>query len=244
VSEVTAGAILLAEDDPVGQVVTRAILEQLGFRVDVVCDGPAAVDAAAATPYGAILLDCQLPVLDGYLAATEMRRWQGASRGARIIAITASGTELDRARCRGAGMDDYLVKPLTTLVLSECLAHWARDEPALDAAIVERLERLGTATGEDLMGQLTVLFLSDADAHVAGMRDALANHDVASLLRSAHTLTGASGNLGATHLAELFSMFAVEGVASSAAEGGALLNSIEAELGRVRTALDARMLTS
>jgi HPt (histidine-containing phosphotransfer) domain-containing protein len=114
--------------------------------------------------------------------------------------------------------------------------------PALDAVVIERLEQLGAATGEDLMGQLTVLFLSDADAHLVAMRDALATNDVASVVRSAHTLTGASGNLGATHLAELFSRFSLEGIAGCPEEGGPLLDAIEAELGRVRIALDARML--
>ncbi len=82
-SDMTAwGHILLAEDNPVNQRVTRAMLENLGFQVDVVADGAEAVNAAAVTPYRAILMDCQLPVLDGYLAATRSGAG-GARRGAR-----------------------------------------------------------------------------------------------------------------------------------------------------------------
>ena len=169
---------------------TRAMLEHLGFHVDVVGDGPAAVDAAATRPYRAILLDCQLPVLDGYLAASEIRRWRGASRRTPIIAVTASATDADAhavpgrrhgrvpgqaAQHRGARRQPRPMgagRPDRHVVRSDSRRHAAvtdADEPGrsiLDA-IVERLERLGDATGEDLMGQLTDLFLADADAHVA-----------------------------------------------------------------------------
>ncbi len=258
------GHVLVAEDDPVIQTVERAMLEHLGYHVDVVTDGLAAVEAAATRPYRAILLDCQLPVLDGYLVASEIRRWRGASRHAPIIAVTASATDAERTRCRTAGMEGFLVKPLNTADLSDCLARWApdepivkafdpldedadvsdADEPALDPAIVERLQRLGDSTGEDLMGQLAELFLADADAHIAEMGDCLRANDVAAVLRSAHTLSGASGNLGARHLAELFSTFAIEGVAGNPIQGATLIAAIETELARVRIALDARTTTS
>jgi CheY-like chemotaxis protein/HPt (histidine-containing phosphotransfer) domain-containing protein len=258
------GHILVAEDNPVNQRVVRAMLEHLGFHVDVVSDGAEAVNAAARTRYRTIVMDCQLPILDGYLAASEIRRWQGASRHAPIIAVTASGTESDQQRCLAAGMDDYLVKPLTMRSLEAALARWAPDstdadapvgpddprgpdddgEPALDADIVDRLERLGDATGEDLMGQLTILFLSDADAHLAAMREAYGSNDIAAVVRSAHTLKGASGNLGATQLARLFSALSVDVTANDPRAGGELLDAIGAELARVRRALDTRIAAS
>jgi two-component system, sensor histidine kinase and response regulator len=266
-----SGRILLAEDHPVNQRVATAMLENLGFLVDVVVDGAQAVRAATRTPYQAILMDCQIPVLDGYRATGEIRRLQGPSRRIPIIAVTASASESDRQRCLAAGMDDYLTKPLSLKALAAMLIRWAPGgsrplfaadqtevlsaahvdlstvadpaRPALDAQVVGRLERLGKAAGEDLIGQLTTMFLSEADAWVVALREGLAGDDAAVVLRSAHSLSGASANLGATDLARLCATLATDGAAGDLTRGHALLGAVEAELGRVRSALDPRIPT-
>jgi CheY-like chemotaxis protein len=281
-SDMTAwGHILVVEDNVVNQRVMRAMLENLGFHVDVVDDGTDAVSAAAVTPYRAILMDCQLPTMDGHLAASEIRRWQGASRRAPIIAVTASENDHEQQRSLAAGMDDFVTKPLTLQMMAEVLARWAPDQSnvtqvetsptlpkapvmteaevdheleaeievdisdeVLDPDVIERLERLGEATGEDLMAQLTILFLVDADLHLAAIRDGLAAQDVAKVIRSAHTFSGASGNVGASQLASLCADFAADGTISDPAASTALLRTIETELGRVRIALGARTGTS
>ena len=146
-------------------------------------------------------------------------------------------------------MDDYLAKPLSLKALATVLARWvpggqdvtvavasaevppashvdlarAADPavPVLDEQVVGRLERLGKTVGEDLMGQLVILFLADADASVVALREALAGDDAAAVIRSAHTLSGASANLGATDLARLCATLATDGArpaTSSAAE--------------------------
>ena len=121
----TSGRILLAEDQPVNQRVATAMLENLGFLVDIAADGAGAVRAAILTRYRAILMDCQIPVLDGYRATGEIRRRQGASSRTPIIALTGSATPADRERCLAAGMDDYLTKPLSVKALAATLARWA-----------------------------------------------------------------------------------------------------------------------
>ena len=247
------------------------MLEHLGFDVDVVADGADAVKAATVTPYQAILMDCQIPVLDGYQATSEIRRLQGASRHTPIIAVTASATKSDQQRCLAAGMDDYLAKPLSLSTLAAVLARWAPDgsghtiavDPAeplpgtpigltpwptpagrcSDAQVVGRLERLGKAAGEDLMGQLAILFLADADARIVALRQALAEDDAAAVVRSAHTLSGASANLGATDLARMCATLATDSAAGDLVGGWALLDAIEAELGRVRSALGSLIPT-
>jgi CheY-like chemotaxis protein/HPt (histidine-containing phosphotransfer) domain-containing protein len=267
-----SGLILLAEDQPVNQRVATAMLENLGFAVDVVADGAGAVRAAILTPYRAILMDCQIPVLDGYRATGEIRRLQGASGRTPIIAVTGSATPADRERCLAAGMDDYLTKPLRVEALAAMLARWASGgsvpagvvrpiaalpsdrvdpavavdlaHPVLDAQVVGRLERLGDAAGEDLMGQLTTMFLADADAWVVALREGLAGDDAVAVHRSAHTLSGASANLGATDLARLCASLATDGGAGDLVHGGARLGAIEAELGRVRSALISRRTAS
>jgi CheY-like chemotaxis protein/HPt (histidine-containing phosphotransfer) domain-containing protein len=263
-SQGTSGQILLAEDNPVNQRVASAMLENLGFGVDVVADGAQAVKAAAETSYNAILMDGQMPILDGYLATTEIRLHEG-SRHTPIIAVTGSAMKCDQERCLAAGMDDYLAKPLNLNALAEVLQRWASegsdpaiandpsapapavhvgldhlddpDRPVLDAEVVARLRRLGESAGEDLMGQLASLFLSDADTRVGALRQAIARDDAAAVVRSAHTLSGASANLGATALARLCATLAADGAVGDLLGGDALLDALEDELDRVRAAL-------
>ncbi len=259
-----SGQILLAEDNPVNQRVATAMLENLGFRVDVAADGAEAVRAAVATSYQAILMDGQMPVLDGYQATMEIRRLQAGSRHTPIIAVTGSTMKSDQQRCLAAGMDDYLAKPLNLHALRDVLTHWASDgsgpsdaepmEPpppihvgldhlddpdraVLDVEIVERLGRLGEAAGEDLLGQLAVMFLADADARVVALHEAIARDDAAAVVRSAHTLSGSSANLGASVLARLCTTLAADSAVGDLMGGETLLVALEDELGRVRSAL-------
>jgi len=261
----SSGQVLLAEDNPVNQRVAAAMLENLGFRVDVVPDGAQAVKAAAETSYAAILMDGQMPILDGYLATSEIRLHEGSHRTP-IIAVTGSSLKSDQQRCLAAGMDDFVAKPLNLHALSEVLERWASDgsdaasrndpagpapqvhvgldhlddptRPVLDADVVARLERLGETAGEDLMGQLAPLFLADADARVVALRQAIARDDASAVVRSAHTLSGASANLGATVLARLCATLAADGVVGDLMGGDVLLDALEDELGRVRVALE------
>jgi two-component system sensor histidine kinase/response regulator len=257
--------VLLAEDNGINQRVGVLMLEHLGFDVDVVADGTEAVKAASQTDYRIILMDCQIPHLDGYQATGEIRRLEEPGRRTPIIAVTASVSEADRQRCLAAGMDDYLAKPLRLKTLAAALARWApeasrvgvvdaradvdpsdrRDltyaadsgQPVLDPHVVARLERLGAAAGEDLMTQLATLFLADADALISVLRRALAEGDAAAVVRSAHTLSGSSANLGATDLARLCAALASHSGADDLVGGEELFASIEAELKRVRSAL-------
>ena len=265
------GRILLAEDHPLNQRVATAMLDNLGLDVDVVADGSEAVKAAMSTSYRAILMDCQLPILDGCEATREIRRLEGTSRRTPVIAVTASPTSSHRQRCLAAGMDDYLTKPLSVKALAAVLDRWAPAlsdpgigvgiedaqgspaidigpasdanlaRPALDTHVLDRLERLGKASGEDLLSELTALFLTEADASVAALREALSVDDGSAVNRSAHTLSGASANLGATDLASLCATLANPGATGSTVDGEAQLARIEAELERVRSALGSRV---
>jgi CheY-like chemotaxis protein len=244
------------------------MLANLGFDVDVVTDGAEAVEAAIRTPYQAILLDCQIPVLDGYRTATEIRRRQAGSRRTPIIAVTATPMRSGQERCLDAGMDDYLAKPYTLKALAAVLVRWTPDRslrtgvldhakpgpsihpepseatdairPVLDPAVVGRLEHLGSAAGEDLFGQLTALFLADARVRVATLRQALDREDAAAVSRAAHMLSGASANLGAAELAHLCADFACDDAAGQLTGGRLRLEMVEAELDHVRTALCSR----
>jgi CheY-like chemotaxis protein/HPt (histidine-containing phosphotransfer) domain-containing protein len=262
-----SGRILLAEDNLVNQRVAAAMLENLGVQFDIVADGAEAVKAALATSYRAILMDGQMPILDGYQATGEIRRLQGDTQRTPIIAVTGSTMKSDQQRCMAAGMDDYLAKPLDVGALQAVLTRWGSagadrtivsgtsgpappshvgldhlddpDRPVLDVQAVERLERLGESAGEDLLGELAPLFLTDADARVAALREAISRDDAAAVVRSAHTLSGASANLGATVLARLCATLAADGSVGDLTDGEVLLDTLEDELERVRGALES-----
>jgi two-component system, sensor histidine kinase and response regulator len=121
------GRVLLAEDNPVNQEVVQAMLESVGCTVKVAADGRQALDAIAREPFDAILMDCQMPVLDGFETTAEIRRMEQGQPGTRrlpIIALTANAMEGDRERCLAAGMDDYLSKPVRPDELRSSLARW------------------------------------------------------------------------------------------------------------------------
>jgi CheY-like chemotaxis protein len=115
--------ILLAEDSPVNQMVAQRMLAKFGFRADLASNGQEAVRAALHIPYDVILMDCQMPEMDGYEATRNIRRMEKGMhrRPVYVIAMTAHSTEGDREKCLGAGMDEYLSKPVRPHELQQVL---------------------------------------------------------------------------------------------------------------------------
>jgi PAS domain S-box-containing protein len=126
--------VLVAEDSPVNQIVAARTLERCGCHADVAGDGRQALEMLAARRYDAVLMDCQMPGMDGYVATAELRRRENGGRRTPVIAVTAHAMEGDRKRCLTAGMDDYISKPIRRTDLIE----------ALQRLIVPELERHGT----------------------------------------------------------------------------------------------------
>jgi CheY-like chemotaxis protein len=123
-----APLVLVAEDNPVNQVVALRILERGGFHAEVAANGIEALAMLSARRYDAILMDCQMPQMDGYETTVILRRRENGTRRTPIIALTAHAMKGDRERCLDAGMDDYLSKPIRRDVLIETLRRWLPPE--------------------------------------------------------------------------------------------------------------------
>jgi CheY-like chemotaxis protein len=119
------GRVLAAEDNAVNKKLISRLLEKAGFVADVMENGRQAVEAVARVDYDVVLMDCQMPVMDGFEATSAIRAAEsGRNRRVPIIALTASAMESDRERCLAAGMDDYLSKPIKPTELADVLARW------------------------------------------------------------------------------------------------------------------------
>ena len=128
--------ILLAEDSPINQAVTRSMLKHLGCtRIDVVENGGAAVEQASRESYDLILMDCKMPVMDGYQATRVIREQERPGPGrVPIVALTGQVLDSERARCREYGMDDFLGKPFQLAKLRALLERWLSDRPERQVA--------------------------------------------------------------------------------------------------------------
>jgi CheY-like chemotaxis protein len=122
--------VLVVEDSVTNQMVAVGILEHLGYTSDVAANGLEALDALDRRKYDAVLMDCQMPEMDGYDATREQRRREGDGARTPVIAMTAGVTEGERERCLAAGMDDYVPKPVTPASIDTALSRWVRSTTA------------------------------------------------------------------------------------------------------------------
>ncbi|WP_427017594.1 response regulator [Pseudarthrobacter sp. P1] len=242
------GRVLIVEDNEVNQLVAREMVSKLGYRVEVVANGFDAVAATGTAHFDAILMDCHMPVMDGFEATRAIRARDGPTGRLPIIAMTAGALDEDRQRCLAAGMDDYLAKPVDYSALDATLARWVGGTPsgpseaaAVDPARLEVLRSLGPADGLGLLPAAAEAFRSDVPGSLATLRDALAGGQGDVLARAAHKLKGAAANIGAAAAASICAELESLEHGAHPGSGTDLLDRLEAELGRVDTALELAM---
>ena len=254
--------ILVAEDNIVNQKVAVCQLEKLGYRADVVANGLEAVEAVSRIRYALVLMDCQMPEMDGLEATALIRKREEerASRRLPIIAMTANAMQGDREKCLAAGMDDYLSKPVKQPHLKATLARWLsgrstpdeQKEPVppdthesvhecVDASVLAELRELDSSCG--LLSTLITNFLNDVPSHLAGLQGALQQGDGEALARVAHELNGSSGNLGIRNMRQLCVELQALGKAKDLSKAGALLAQLVSEFELVRQRLMAEHAT-
>jgi signal transduction histidine kinase/CheY-like chemotaxis protein/HPt (histidine-containing phosphotransfer) domain-containing protein len=212
--------VLVVEDNPVNLEVAVAILESMGCVVETAAHGRHALDRHASGEYGMIFMDCQMPEMDGFEAAAEIRRREALSgRHTPIVALTASVVEDGRRRCLAVGMDDYLAKPFTLEQMRAMLTTWLgpRERPAtrehlslvtqaaappdpIDEQVLASLGRLQTEGRPDIVQHLIELFFKDGSDLLMDLDSGAATGDAALLYRASHALKSASANLGAIAL--------------------------------------------
>jgi len=246
--------VLLAEDNAVNQQVALRMLGTLGYRADVAMNGVEALEALRRRPYDVVLMDVEMPEMDGLEAARRIHReWPGDERP-RIVAMTANAMQGDREICLAAGMDDYVSKPIHADELADALSRCTprpvgapeapqpASPPAHEDGVLdpEALEQLCARAGDRaFVVELVDTFVRDAPALLETLRGALDDVDAQRLRRAAHTLKSNGRVFGAARLAALCQELEALARAESLAGAGELVARIDAEYARVADALQA-----
>jgi PAS domain S-box-containing protein len=249
-ADAAALQILVVEDNAVNQKLAQLLLQKMGYSADMTSNGREALEALERRWYDLVLMDVEMPEMDGLEATRQIHQRWPAPRP-HIIAVTANALSEEREVCLAAGMDDYLTKPIRADELASALARVAprprppeqAEEPApedaLDGSVLERLQASLGDSGPEAVGDLIDTFLAEAPGLISTFHRALARRDAVEMHRAAHTLKSNAATFGAIRLAALSRELEALGKAAALEDAGDLLGRTEAEFDRVRSALEA-----
>jgi len=256
------GLVLVVDDNATNQRIAVRMLETLGHRADVAASGVEAVEACARVPYDLVLMDCRMPIMDGYEATLAIRAAEGERRRTPIVAMTASAMPEDRQRCLRVGMDDYVSKPVRLAEVAAKVDHWMPevpvpvrlagaeaapapvavvaqpvplDGPVLDERVVAGLRGLG----QHFLDSLVPIFVDGAPQRLDDIADAVRAGDAVGLVEAAHILRGSAGNLGGVRVATVCGWLEDAAAAGSWDRTAADLLALEAELPALLTGVSA-----
>lgn len=248
------GTVLLAEDNEINQEVASEMLTAMGYRCVRVRNGREAVASVRGGLADLVLMDCQMPELDGYEAARLIREWElqkspeDRHKGRLpIVALTAHAMKGDRARCLEAGMDDYLTKPLDPEELAKMLAKWMPHQPEVMQAASAPAPAAGSEPidypsllrrcmgKEELAARLVQKLMTQAELNVREILEAIDRGDATVLAASAHRLKGASANVSAGALKQVAADLEQLGRSGHLANAAALGTQLQHELDRLKS---------
>ncbi len=256
--------ILLAEDNTVNQKVALKLLERMGYRADVAANGLEVLEALQRQSYDLILMDVQMPDMDGLEASRVIHEGWPTEERPRIVAMTANAMQGDREECLAAGMDDYLTKPIQVKALQEALeraGRWAKKrtlpleqsgevalltadtesqiflDSALDPVVLSELRQFQGQGEPDIVQELAEAFQFETPPLLEALRQAVAQGQPEQLKRVAHNLKGSSYNLGARTMAMLSTELETIGKSGTVEGAAELLTRLQQEYQRVRQAL-------
>lgn len=249
----TGQQLLLAEDNLVNQKVAVSLLTKQGFKVDIANNGQEAIDLFVPNKYGVILMDCQMPVKDGFEATSEILNLDSASkRKTPIIALTANALESDRNYCLNSGMSDFVPKPFNKDVLFKALhknifnhtinkettktpaAKQAHNTQAIDKEILSILKE---AMGEDFEELIPAFYQSIEDI-LTQLEKSFINKDLETLERNAHSLKSSSANMGAMNLSKTAKKLEDNAKNGQLPDNPAFIEALKIEIERVKFALE------
>jgi PAS domain S-box-containing protein len=239
--------VLLAEDNPVNREVAVGMLEQLDCQVVAVENGRLAVTESQGARFDLVLMDCQMPQMDGFAASHAIRdRERGTGQHLPIVALTAHAIAGDRERCLAAGMDDYLSKPYTQQQLRAMVQRWAKGSPVVEAAappsvaapidmsgacldqsILDGIRRLRRPGGPDIFTQIVKTFLGSSATYMQSIRQAASRQDMEPVYQAAHAMKSSSAMVGAVTLSALMKDLEQWGRARDCVRVAALLPDLE-----------------
>jgi signal transduction histidine kinase/ligand-binding sensor domain-containing protein/CheY-like chemotaxis protein len=264
-----SGRVLVVEDQPLNREVAIGMLAALGLAADTANDGREALQELARTHYDAVLMDCEMPVMDGLAATRELRRTAGSGPHLPVIALTADATSEARAACVNAGMDDYLTKPFTREALHATLARWLVAAPAaaagsvapraqtapdpatdpaaellLDRATLAALRALPSRGSGDMLSHIAAGYLADSQEMLARIERAVHEQQASALARAAHAWRSCNGHVGALGLMRVCRELENCGRAGNLAAAPELLAQLQRLYPRVREELDSEIRRS
>jgi PAS domain S-box-containing protein len=247
-------AVLVVDDNQVNQTVAAEMLRRDGYDVEIAEDGRQAVEATARRRFDAVLMDCQMPVMDGFEATRLIRDGEQGATRVPIIALTSSSMREDREEALAAGMAAFLAKPVTAEALTATVARWTRDAtrrpapdagpapdedpgapPVLDGEVFGAL----ASTDASLATELARLFARESQAALAGLRAAMAERDGADVARAAHGLKGSASTLGAGRVSDLAAQIERAGREGRVDDASALLERLVPAVDSASAALSA-----
>ncbi len=245
-------SILLVEDHPLSRKLCLHVLKTLGASAEVAANGLEAVAAIKEKAYDLVLMDCNMPAMDGFQATAAIREWEsagntGRSRRTRIVALTANALIGERERCLAAGMDDYLAKPFTQADLRNILLKVPAQPPTSNVAPPTaephlnsgRLEQLYTELDADSVRTMVEEFLADLPVRLARLKNLLETAPWKETAREAHSLKGSSASFGLESLAGKFQALEELADGGGGPAAGRLLGEVVADAQTAAAALKA-----